>query len=95
MAARHRVYCINKSDHNNPHERITHVGGHNANRTAWKLTQYAAIQGIKNREWEFYVHIGNRIVDVVVATSRFGNEYLKTVEDGEQPDNLLSLPECK
>jgi len=26
--------------------------------------------------------------------SRFGNKYLKTVADGEQPNNLLSLPEC-
>ncbi len=29
-----------------------------------------------------------------VETSRYGNKYLKTEADGEQPDNLLSLPEC-
>ena len=32
--------------------------------------------------------------DVVVAVSRFGNKYLKTVADGDQPNNLLSLYEC-
>lgn len=31
---------------------------------------------------------------VIVSVSRFGNKYLKTENDGETPDNLLSLPEC-
>ena len=35
-----------------------------------------------------------QIVDVIVAISRFGNKYLKTEADGEQPNNLLSLYEC-
>ena len=30
----------------------------------------------------------------VVAVSRFGNKYIKTEADGDQPNNLLSLPEC-
>jgi hypothetical protein len=32
---------------------------------------------------------------VIVGTSRYGHKYLKTEADGEQPDNLLSLPECR
>lgn len=31
---------------------------------------------------------------VIVATSQYGNKYLKTDNDGEQPNNLLILPEC-
>nr|WP_301538770.1 DUF3892 domain-containing protein [Klebsiella pneumoniae] len=31
---------------------------------------------------------------VIVAVSASGNKYLKTQNDGEQPNNLLSLPEC-
>jgi hypothetical protein len=31
---------------------------------------------------------------VVVSVSRLGHKYIKTEADGEQPDNLLSLPEC-
>jgi hypothetical protein len=31
---------------------------------------------------------------VIVKMSRFGHKYLATEADGEQPDNLLSLPEC-
>ena len=37
---------------------------------------------------------GGVSVDVIVA-SHNGNKYLKTKNDGLQPDNLLSLPECK
>ncbi|WP_293875992.1 MULTISPECIES: DUF3892 domain-containing protein [unclassified Sphingomonas] len=33
-------------------------------------------------------------VQVIVARSVSGNKYLKTQSDGEQPNNLLSLPEC-
>jgi hypothetical protein len=34
------------------------------------------------------------VADVIVAISRYGHKYLKTVADGEQPNNLLSLYEC-
>jgi hypothetical protein len=94
MADRHQVTCINKSDRFNPHERIQSIGGLNADRTAWKLTQAAAIQGIESGQWQFYVSRGGRTVEVIVAVSQYGNKYLKTEADGAQPDNLLSLPEC-
>jgi hypothetical protein len=87
------VQCINKSDRFNPHERIIHIGGLNGDGSRWKLTQPAAIEGIENGKWIFYVEKPH-IVDVIVAVSRFGNKYLKTQADGDQPDNLLSLPEC-
>lgn len=94
MSARHEVHCINKTDRYNPHERISHIGGVNTGGARWKITQEEAIQGIESGKWEFYVTQGGRTVDVIVAVSRYGHKYLKTVADGEQPDNLLSLPEC-
>lgn len=89
MAEEHRITCINKSDRYNPYERITHVGGPN-----WKLTQEQAIEGIESGKWKFWVSVGGDSVWVVIAKSAAGNKYLKTENDGDQPNNLLSLPEC-
>jgi Protein of unknown function (DUF3892) len=90
-----QVQCINKTNRSDPHERISHIGGTNPGGERWKLTQPAAIDGIERGKYSFYVErpAGHRVT-VIVATSRFGHKYLKTEADGEQPDNLLSLPEC-
>lgn len=95
MADRYEVLCINKSDRMNPHERITHIGGRNGDGTAWKVTLQNAISAIENGKWSFFVRRGGNVVNVIVAVSRYGYKYLKTENDGEMPDNLLSLPECR
>jgi hypothetical protein len=94
MAETHQIKCINKSDRMNPHERIIYVGGTNADGSRWKITQERAIEGIESGEWQFYVSAGGKSVWVIVAVSAAGNKYLKTENDGEHPNNLLSLPEC-
>ena len=94
MAIRAQIRCINKTNRFDPHDRIHSVGGVNQDGTRWKLSQTDAIQGVESGKYDFYVTAGGRTVEVIVATSRWGNKYLKTEADGEQPDNLLSLPEC-
>ncbi len=94
MASQHEVKCINKSDRYNPHERILFIGGANADGTRWKLSQQEAIKGIEEGKWSFYVKKNGKTVLVIVAVSAQRNKYLKTEADGEQPNNLLSLPEC-
>jgi len=89
-----QVRCINKADRYNAHERIRSIGGVNADGGRWKLSQEEAIAGIRSGKWSFYVQQGGSRADVIVATSREGHPYLKTTADGEQPNNLLSLPEC-
>jgi len=93
MATNVQISCINKQDRQNPWERITHIGGMNADNSRWKLTQQAAVEGIDAGKWKFWVEVPKGdSVWVVIAVSRFGNKYLKTEPDGDQPNNLLA--EC-
>lgn len=93
MATSVQISCINKTPRNDAHDRIKHVGGVNGDGTKWKLPQTDAIAGIEQGKWAFYVSRAGRTVKVIVATHN-ENKYLKTENDGVQPDNLLSLPEC-
>ena len=88
-----QITCVAKTDRYNPHERITHVGGSSGG--GWRLTQAGAINLIESGAWRFFVEVRGDRVWVIVATSRYGNKYLKTTKDGDTPNNLLSLPECR
>jgi hypothetical protein len=89
------VSCVNKGDGLEPHERILYIGGIDATGERWKLSQEAAVQGTEAGSWHFYVGIPDQeSAWVIVAVTPDGRKYLKTDIDGDQPTNLLTLPEC-
>lgn len=94
MSTSHQILCINKSDRLISHERITHIGGKNGDGSGWRITQAETITGIENAKWQFFVMRGGIIAKVNVSVSKYRNKYLKTTSDGDQPNNLLILPEC-
>jgi hypothetical protein len=94
MAQNVQISCINKTPRQDAHDRIKSVGGINPDGSRWKLDQPAAIAAVAAGKYQFYVSVNGKSVWVVVATSAHGHKYLKTQNDGEQPNNLLSLPEC-
>ena len=94
-AIRARISCINKTDRQAADERIRNVGGVNPDGGRWNLGQDQAVAGVEDNKYSFYVERpAGDVVNVVVAVSARGRKYLKTVADGDQPNNLLSLPEC-
>ena len=94
MAQYLHIRCVVKTDRTSAHERIQSVGGVKPDGSRWILSQDKAIAYIQDGTHVFYIErTGGLRLDVIVATSAHGN-YLKTVADREQPDQLLSLPSC-
>ena len=94
MGETRQIRCICRNDRYNPNDRITHIGGVHRDGRRWKLTQQEAIQDIENGICRFYVNVAGERDWLVLAVSIFGNVYLKTENDKEEPNSLLILPEC-
>ena len=94
MARKLQITCISKTGRHDAHELIKAVGGGLPGRR-WKYTQEDAIAWTEDGTFVYYViNQEGRELNVIVARSQYGHKYLKTEADGEQPDNLLNLPEC-
>jgi Protein of unknown function (DUF3892) len=89
MAQTLQVTCISKTNRGGLQEHIDYIGG-----SAWRFTEAQAISFIEGGMFDFFVKAGGRAVRLVVAI-RSGHKYLKTVADGDSPDNLLALHECR
>jgi Protein of unknown function (DUF3892) len=88
-----RVTAVARRSEEAPHTRIHAVGGVGPGSSTWRMSVQDAIARIKRGE-RFYVEnpVGDP-VDIVVSRTREGREYLRTEADGDEPNNLLALPE--
>ena len=88
-----RITAVQRHALGSPQTRIRAVGGVRPDGTRWRMTTEEAIKAIRRGE-RLYVEkpIGDP-VDVTVSRTAAGREYLRTVADGDDPNNLLALPE--
>jgi hypothetical protein len=86
-----RIRCVTKGSGTG---RITSVGGTMPNGRRWRLTVPEAIDELA-RGQQLYVEepAGDRVAVVVEQTPR-GRRFLRTVADGDAPNNLSNLPTC-
>jgi hypothetical protein len=73
-----------------PHERIDTIGGFNADKSRWTMSQEQAITAIESRRTEFFVSVDKLPVKIVVGVHA-GQKYLRTEREKTHPDDLLSL----
>jgi len=90
--ARYRVTCVVKHD---KYERIKSLGCYTSANVFLSFTEDEVIDRIENKGDTFYVERPTgHVIDLEVVTEQNGRKYVKTIPDGEKPDNLLSLPTC-
>lgn len=87
------ITCVTKRRRNEPHLCISHVGGTFTTGKPWKVTVAEAANNIESGRHSFHVTVNGQPVPVEVAVYQ-GNKYLKTPQDGERPERLLTLPAC-
>jgi hypothetical protein len=87
-----KVKWVDKSNSDDPYQRITHIGGREG-RFEWKHTQAEAIQSIEKVVFHYYIEKDARVLKLVVGLSPDSNKYLKTEVDEGHPVFLLNLPE--
>ncbi|CAM4474635.1 MAG: hypothetical protein LEGION0403_FIIPPAGN_02821 [Legionella sp.] len=96
----YEIVCIQKSSGLlSQNQKITHIG-YNNGQSIQKIPIQQAIQMIQNRLCTFFVKDKRtqKSVNVIVVNQSSGllynNEYLRTIANGIETDNLEQLPEC-
>jgi hypothetical protein len=96
MARYLRIRHVVKTDRPSAHEQIQAICGIKPDGSHWSLTQEEAISQIEDGIAAFYLErAGGGRFDVAVAMDFHAHKYLRTVADGQQPDELLYLPNCQ
>lgn len=93
-----KITCINKDngDHFDPHEAITHLGWINeSTNESGKCTLKQMVDFLEKKNSAYVKDAWGNVAYLVVRISRFGNKFVKTLADGKETNNLLSLVECR
>lgn len=90
---KHHITCINKPEHHNRHEHITHIGN---TEECWRITREEAIKRIDDRTDSFYTidKTTGRQCEILVVRERGKDPFLRSHADGKPNDNLLEQEEC-
>ena len=94
----YQIKCIKKISHDDPTKKITEIGYVEYPillPPLQHIPQEKAVDLIRNKQAEFYVDERGKCAKVIVALSSNGPLYIKTENDGEESNNLLSLSDCK
>ncbi len=89
----YRIDCVEVWAHNG-HPFIGIVGGPKPDGTRWLYTEATIVDLVRNGSCTFYTTEDGRRADIVIERSQTGWDYLKTVADDFEPNNLLALPHC-
>lgn len=84
------ISTVGRAYSRDPFERVASIGGTNADRTRWSLSQTAAIVLIERGTDEFFFQVGEQRVRVLVVTHG-GEKYLQSEREKTHPDELLNL----
>lgn len=87
---RRAVSTLQRAYSADPRERVDRIGGVNADKSRWTMSQEQAIAAIESRRTEFFVSVDGKPVKILVA-EHGGLKYLKTEREKTHPDDLLNL----
>lgn len=76
------------------HLRISHIGGVNNSNLPWTLTVDEAVRTLEHKQYSYYVMLGTRRAEVVLAYTPSGAKYLRISADNHEVSTLCSLPDC-
>jgi Protein of unknown function (DUF3892) len=90
-----RITAVQRHAEGSPQSRIYAVGGVRPGGTPWRMSTAEAIKAIRRGERFYVEEPAGDPVDVIVSRTADGREFLRTVADGDEPNNLLALPELE
>jgi hypothetical protein len=88
---RYRASCTEKREE---HEHVVRLGCYGPDGIYHSFSEAEVIGRLESRLDTFYAERPDGHVAEIIVVEREGEKYLKTLPDGERPNNLDWLPDC-